>query len=212
VKSEATEGPVQLALLPNWLGDLVMALPALAAFVVVRELRGSLQVHEHGIVITPSDFTSSAQAEADEKGKTHISLINGEQLVELLIEHQVGVAKEEYVVPILDDDYWGEILGESLDEPEEDQPETSPEDKQTADEMFPLPIQAEYKGEIYKAELLDLEGNVKYAGKDYDSPSGAAKVVAVDWKAVNGWAFWQYYDSQIGQWKYIGELRQVIYL
>ena len=27
--------------------------------------------------------------------------------MELLIEHQVGVAKEEYVVPILDDDYWG---------------------------------------------------------------------------------------------------------
>jgi restriction system protein len=179
---------------------------------VVRELRGSLQIHEHGIVITPSDFTASAQAEAEEPGKTHISLINGEQLVELLIEHQVGVAKEEYIVPILDDEYWGEILGESLAEPEKEQPETSPEDKQTADEMFPLPIQAEYKGEIYTAELLDLDGNIIYAGQNYDSPSGAAKAVAVDWKSVNGWAFWQFYDNQNEQWKYIGELRNIIYL
>jgi restriction system protein len=28
---------------------------------VVRELRGSLKVHEHGIVITPSDFTLAAK-------------------------------------------------------------------------------------------------------------------------------------------------------
>ena len=33
---------------------------------VVRELRGSLKIHEHGIVITPSDFTPSAKKEADE--------------------------------------------------------------------------------------------------------------------------------------------------
>ena len=90
---------------------------------VVRELRGSLKVHEHGIVITPSGFTASAQSEADEPGKTHISLINGKQLVELLIEHQVGVAKEEYIVPVLDEEYWSEILGEALAEPEEQQPE-----------------------------------------------------------------------------------------
>lgn len=179
---------------------------------VVRELRGSLQVHEHGIVITPSDFTASAQSEADEPGKTHISLINGEQLVELLIEHQVGVAKEEYVVPILDDEYWGEILGESLAEPEEQQPETVSEEKQQVEEKFPIPIQSEYKGEIYKAELLDLDGNIIYEGQNYYSPSGAARAVAVDWKSVNGWAFWQYYDNQTDQWKNIGELRNVIYL
>ena len=179
---------------------------------VVRELRGSLKVHEHGIVITPSDFTASAQSEADEPGKTHISLINGNQLVELLIEHQVGVAKEEYIVPVLDEEYWSEILGESQSEPEEHQPETGSEGKQPVEEKFPLPIQAEYKGEIYKAELLDLEGSIKYEGQVYDSPSGAAKVVAVDWKSVNGWAFWQFYDNQSGQWKNIGELRDIIYL
>jgi len=81
---------------------------------VVRELRGSLKVHEHGIVITPSDFTRTAVAEAEESGKSHISLINGDRLVDLLIEHQVGVVKEEYVVPVLDEEYWSEILGDDL--------------------------------------------------------------------------------------------------
>ena len=179
---------------------------------VVRELRGSLQVHEHGIVITPSDFTASAQSEAEEPGKTHISLINGEQLVDLLIEHQVGVAREEYVVPILDEDFWNEILGDILSESEEQQSETGSEGKQTVEQVFPLPIQAEYKGETHKAELLDLDGNIKYGEQNYDSPSGAAKAVAVDWKAVNGWAFWQFYDNERGQWKNIGELRDIIYL
>ena len=58
----------------------------------------------------------------------------------------------------------------------------------------------------------NLDGNIIYEGQNYDSPSGAAKVVAVDWKSVNGWAFWQYYDAELGQWKFIGELRHVIYL
>ena len=98
------------------------------------------------------------------------------------------MAKEEYVLPILDYEYWGEILGESLTEAEEEEieAETETEEEQTVAGEFPIPIQAEYKGEIYKAELLDLDGNIIYAGQNYDSPSGVAKAVAVDWKAVNG--------------------------
>lgn len=56
---------------------------------IIRELRGSLKNHEHGIVIAPGNFTSSAKEEADEPGKTHISLINGDQLVDLSI-FQIG--------------------------------------------------------------------------------------------------------------------------
>ena len=170
---------------------------------VVRELRGSLKVHEHGIVITPSGFTPSAKAEADEPGKTHISLINGEQLVDLLIEHQVGVIREDYTVPVLDDEYWTEIIGEGMDKPDEQPPSIKPGPKVS----LPLPIQAEHKGQVYKAELLDMDGNVRYEGKVYDTPSGAAKAVAVDWKAVNGWAFWRFYEKQSGQWQQIGTLR-----
>jgi len=173
---------------------------------VVRELRGSLKVHEHGIVITPSDFTPSAKAEADEPGKTHISLINGEQLVDLLVEHQVGVAKEEYVVPVLDEDYWSEILGEGISETET-KPQANAKRKSTFTTKFPLPIQAEHKGQVFKAELLDMDGNVRYAGHVYDSPSGAAKAVAVDWKSVNGWNFWRFYDRKSDTWVHIRNLR-----
>ena len=174
---------------------------------VVRELRGSLKVHEQGIVITPSDFTRSAKAEADEPGKSHISLINGEQLVDLLIEHQVGVAKEEYVVPILDEEYWSEILGDEVTEPNNRLPDKSSKKEPVFNVKFPLPIQAKYKDKVIKAELLDLEGNIKYAGRVYDSPSGAAKAVAVDWKSVNGWAFWRYHDKSSEEWIIIGNLR-----
>ena len=45
---------------------------------VIRELRGSLKVNEQGIVITPSGFTRAAQAEAQEAGKTQISLIKSQ--------------------------------------------------------------------------------------------------------------------------------------
>jgi hypothetical protein len=154
-------------------------------------------------VITPSDFTASAQSEADEPGKTHISLINGNQLVELLIEHQVGVAKEEYIVPVLDNEYWSEILGEDSIESDEN----ITKNKKPSVVKFPISIQAEHKGQIFKAELLDIEGNVKYAGQVYDSPSGAAKAVALEWKAVNGWDFWRFYVPQNNQWTKISSLR-----
>ena len=69
-------------------------------------------MHEHGIIITPSDFTAGAKAEADEPGKVHISLIGGEQLIDLLIQHQVGVKQERYTIPVLGQEYWVEFLGE----------------------------------------------------------------------------------------------------
>ena len=52
---------------------------------MVRDLRGSLKVadSEQGLVITPSDFTAEAKAEAQSAGKTPITLINGEDLVNL---------------------------------------------------------------------------------------------------------------------------------
>jgi len=173
---------------------------------IVRELRGSLKVHEHGIVITPSDYTPSAKAEADEPGKVHISLINGEHLVDLLIENQVGVANIEHTVHVLDEDYWSEILGDDLIEPPSTTSPVTP--KQKLKPKFPLPIQANYKGQVFDAELLNIEGHVRYGGRLYETPSAAVKAVAVDWKAVNGWDFWRYYASQSGKWNRIGALRQ----
>jgi restriction system protein len=173
---------------------------------VVRELRGSLKIHEHGIVISPSDFTSSARFEAEESGKVHISLISGEQLVDLLVEHQVGVANVEHTVHVLDEEYWTEILGESISEPVISHPVKPKKKAPSIEVKYPLPVQANYHNDTYHAQLLDNKGQVFYAGKTYDTPSAAAKAVAVGWKSVNGWDFWRYQDPD-GQWHKIGNLR-----
>lgn len=58
---------------------------------VVQQVRGSLGVHEQGLVITTSDFSPGAIKEAAQPDKTLIALMNGKQLVALLMEHGFGV-------------------------------------------------------------------------------------------------------------------------
>lgn len=58
---------------------------------VVQQVRGSLGAHEQGLIITTSDFSSGAKKEAEQADKTPIALMNGEQLVMLLMEHGIGV-------------------------------------------------------------------------------------------------------------------------
>ena len=76
----------------------------------VTQLRGSLQVHQQGIIITISDFTNSARAEATASGKARISLINGDSLLDLLFKHKVGVQERTFTVMSIDEDWWGELL------------------------------------------------------------------------------------------------------
>ena len=83
----------------------------------VTQLRGSLQVHQQGIIITTGGFSAGARKEASAPGKTHIGLIDGQELLDLLITHKVGVAERTLTVIALDDEYWGELAGEkSLDD------------------------------------------------------------------------------------------------
>jgi len=77
----------------------------------VTSLRGSLQVHQQGIIITTSDFSKGAHAEAQAPNKTHIGLINGGKLVGLLVKHKVGVREKPLPVLSLDQEYWGELIG-----------------------------------------------------------------------------------------------------
>ena len=58
---------------------------------VVQQVRGSLGAHEQGLIITTSDFSTGAVKEAAQADKTPIALMNGEQLVLLLMEHGIGV-------------------------------------------------------------------------------------------------------------------------
>ena len=64
----------------------------------VQQLRGSLGVEEHGMLITASGFGKGALAEAERPGATHIAMVNGDQLVDLLIRYEVGVARTEHMV------------------------------------------------------------------------------------------------------------------
>lgn len=63
---------------------------------VVQNVRGSLRTGELGLIITTSDFSPGAKQEANDETKhSLISLLNGNQLVELLIEHGIGVRRRQ---------------------------------------------------------------------------------------------------------------------
>jgi hypothetical protein len=58
---------------------------------VVQNIRGSLSAHEAGLLVTSGQFTPGALAEANDPHKLPITLVNGGQLLELLLKHQIGV-------------------------------------------------------------------------------------------------------------------------
>jgi restriction system protein len=61
----------------------------------VQQVRGSLGTHDQGLIITTSDFSSGARTEAGRTNATPVALMNGEQLVNLLASHEIGVARTE---------------------------------------------------------------------------------------------------------------------
>lgn len=70
---------------------------------IVQALRGSISTNERGLIITTSDFPESAKEEADDPTKASpISLINGERLVRLLVEYNIGITRESIEILELD--------------------------------------------------------------------------------------------------------------
>lgn len=63
---------------------------------VVQQVRGSLSTHEQGLIITTSDFSKGAYEEASKVDKIPVALMNGEQLVDLLIENNIGITRANY--------------------------------------------------------------------------------------------------------------------
>ena len=171
----------------------------------VQALRGSLTVHEHGIVITTSHFSKGAIAEAKAPGKAPISLIDGGKLLDLLIQHRIGVTAEEHTVYSLDEEWWGEVAGQAEGKPEPPLPVPTPTPVPPA-VVYPLSIRAEIKAGSFSAEMLDAGGRVRYNGVEYQSPSGAGQA-ATGWKSCNGWTLWQYHDLVSAEWRPIDDLR-----
>jgi restriction system protein len=165
----------------------------------IQALRGSLTVHEQGIFITTSGFSKGAIAEAKATGKTPISPIDGDRLITLLIEHEIGVINEQHVLHTLDEDWWGDVAsGVEATPPAKESP------RPTID--YPLPIRARTKKVQYEAELLGPDGRVLFNGAVYQSPSGAGKA-ATGWPSCSGWTFWQYQNPETGKWRVIDDLR-----
>ena len=59
----------------------------------IQQVRGSLRVHEQGLIITTSGFSKGAIKEAHQADKIFIALMDGDELVKLLMEHDIGVRR-----------------------------------------------------------------------------------------------------------------------
>lgn len=66
----------------------------------IQQVRGSLGAHEQGCIVTTSDFSPGAREEASKFDKTPIALISGKELINLMLEHEVGVRRKE--VPLFE--------------------------------------------------------------------------------------------------------------
>jgi restriction system protein len=65
-------------------------------------VRGSLGAHEQGMIITTSNFSKRAESEAEQSDAVPVALVNGKQLVDLLIEHEVLGKRVAYELLSLD--------------------------------------------------------------------------------------------------------------
>lgn len=63
---------------------------------IVQQVRGSLGTHEQGLIITTSGFSKGARQEAERADATPVALMDGKQLVQLLIENDIGVHRNSY--------------------------------------------------------------------------------------------------------------------
>jgi restriction system protein len=59
----------------------------------IQQVRGALGAHDQGLIITTSDFSPGAKDEAKLPDRVPVALMNGEELVSLLVEHQIGVSR-----------------------------------------------------------------------------------------------------------------------
>lgn len=72
----------------------------------IRDFRGGMASDiSNGIFITTSDFTKDAKEESVAIGKQHIDLINGDKLIDKLIELKLGIKEEQ----IVDDVFFSNI-------------------------------------------------------------------------------------------------------
>ncbi|WP_298779035.1 restriction endonuclease [uncultured Polaribacter sp.] len=84
---------------------------------VLDKLRGSLHRFDafQGTIITLSDFAKGAKESAFEKGAAPITLINGEKLIDLLIEHKIGINPKTVEYYTVDENYFNDEIEENIE-------------------------------------------------------------------------------------------------
>jgi restriction system protein len=60
---------------------------------IVQQVRGALGAHDLGLIIATSDFSKGAREEASKPDRQPVALMAGDDLVSLLVEHQIGVRR-----------------------------------------------------------------------------------------------------------------------
>ena len=110
----------------------------------VQQLRGGLEPHERGLLVTLSGFTKQARDEASEVTRSPISLIDGDELLDLLMENQVGITRKQIPVFELDEGFFTESVDDESPELEEGdsasrQQPLSPPTSERALRLWPLP-------------------------------------------------------------------------
>ncbi len=87
---------------------------------ILDMLRGALPYHSaiRGTLIILSNFSKGCEEAALFQGATPITLINGEKLLDLLIEHEIGVDKKNVYLNEVDDEYFRAISQQRLDQPD----------------------------------------------------------------------------------------------
>lgn len=175
----------------------------------VREVRGSLTSREQGIIITTSDFSRGAREEASAVGKTPVSLVNGQMLLELLIVHEIGVTKHQHTVLSLDEEWWGEVTGALVEQPgSSNLPNVVVPPTKSMEVTFPITVRAGNDKEKM-ALLLGPDGRMTYNGQQFGSPSMAGKA-ASGWNSCNGWTYWRFEEPTTREWLAIDHLRTKI--
>lgn len=155
----------------------------------ISELRGSLRPHQTGLFITTSDFSRQAVEEANDPYKAPISMMNGNELVDLLSEFGLGVISEKVTIYDID-----------KDELNFDFPEATNVDKKG------IEIFTNYKKHKHFAIYFSAT-KVVYENEVYKSPSAAGTKVQ-NGMPVNGWKFWKFTDEKTGKVHPIERLRK----
>ena len=63
---------------------------------MAQQLRGSLGAHEQGLMVTTGGFTAQARDAASRSDASPVGLIDRDELISLLVEHEIGVEHQEH--------------------------------------------------------------------------------------------------------------------